>query len=133
MISVFLIMTWRAASGSRWSLLVSLLPPSASPIGSLLAPLRLGLNCLICNLLRLVSAVRSSFLPALREAAEGAAEVRSLAGPASGCMLEGTSDRVKGGLRLEIGIERQRSRRGVVGPPFGLVGLAPDDPAVAVR
>src|ERR1700730_8033751 len=123
--SVFLIMIGRSASGSRWSLLVSLLPPSAPPIGSLLGGLRFGANYLICRALRLVFAVKSSFLPALREA--------SLAGGARRCVLEGASDRIEGGVGFEIGVERQRARGGLVGPPFRLVGLMPDDPAVPVR
>src|SRR5882724_3829621 len=116
MISAFLIIAGRSASGTGWSRQVSLLPPSAPPIGSLPGGLRLSPDCLICRVLRLVFAVRSSFLPALREA--------SLAGCARRCVLEGASDRIEGGLRFEIGVERQRSRGGLVGPPFRLIGLA---------
>src|SRR5215468_3326747 len=131
--SVFLITIELSASGSRWSLLVSLLPPSAPPIGSLLGGLLFGTNYLICQALRLVFAVKSSFLPALRETDEGGVVVASLSGCARRCVLEGTSDRIEGGLGFEIGVERQRSRGGLVGPPFRLISLAPDDPAVPVR
>src|SRR6266481_189457 len=104
--SALMIIIGRSANGSRWSHQVSLLPPSAPPIGSLPGGLRLGPNCLICWVLRLVFAVRSIFLPALREAGEGAAVVRSLAGRARRCVLKGSSNRLEGWLCLEIGVER---------------------------
>src|SRR6266446_112655 len=131
--SALMIIIGRSANGSRWSHQVSLLSPSAPPIGSLPGGLRLGANRLVYWALRLVSAVKSSFLPVLREAAEGAAVVPFLAGRARGCVLEGTNNRLEGRLGLEIGVERQRPRGGIVGPPFRLVGLVPDDPAVPVR
>src|ERR1700730_17915469 len=94
-------------------------------------------NYLICwalwSIRRALFRGESSFLPVLREAAEGAAAIPSLAGHARGCVLEGPSDRLEGRLGFEIGVERQRSRGSLVGPLFRLVGLAPDDPAVPVR
>src|ERR1700730_11320858 len=94
-------------------------------------------NYLICwalwSIRRALFRGESSFLPALREAADGAAVVPFLAGRARGCVLKGTSDRLEGRLGLEIGVERQWSRGGLVGPPFRLVGLSSDDPAMPVR
>src|ERR1700730_8660520 len=94
-------------------------------------------NYLICwalwSIRRALFRGESSSLPALREAADGAAVVPFLAGRARGCVLKGTSDRLEGRLGLEIGVERQWSRGGRVGPPFRLVGLSSDDPAMPVR